>query len=49
MMIVFGRKDLRLGAISIAAVFSHMSFDIFLTGTSEFPVICSICFREFYF
>ena len=37
-MILFGRKDLRLGAIAIAAVFSHMSFDIFLGGTAEFPV-----------
>jgi len=39
MMILFGRKDLRLGAIAIAAVFSHMSFDIFLGGTTEFPVL----------
>ena len=38
MMILFGRKDLRLGGIAIAAVFSHMSFDIFLGGTTEFPV-----------
>ena len=38
MMILFGRKDLRLGAIAIAAVFSHMSFDIFLGGTTAFPV-----------
>jgi len=38
MMIVFGKKDLRLGAISIAAVFSHISFDIFLSGQSEFPI-----------
>ena len=38
MMILFGKKDWRLGAICIAAVFSHMSFDIFLGGTTEFPV-----------
>jgi len=38
MMIIFGRKDLRLGAIAIAAVFSHMSFDIFLVGRTEFPI-----------
>jgi hypothetical protein len=38
MMIIFGRKDLRLGAIAIAAVFSHMSFDIFLVGITEFPI-----------
>jgi|TARA_B110000914_G_scaffold199756_1_gene190997 hypothetical protein len=37
MMFIFGKKDLRLGAIAIAAVFSHMSFDIFLGGTTEFP------------
>jgi len=38
MMMIFGRKDLRLGAIAIAAVFSHMSFDIFLGGGTEFPI-----------
>ena len=38
MMLIFDRKDLRLGAISIAAVFSHMSFDIFLGGSTEFPL-----------
>ena len=39
MMMIFDRKDLRLGAIAIAAVFSHMSFDIFLGGTTKFPVL----------
>jgi hypothetical protein len=38
MMIIFDRKDLRLGAIAIAAVFSHISFDIFLGGRTEFPI-----------
>ena len=38
MMAIFGKKDLRLGAIAIAAVFSHMSFDIFLVGGTEFPI-----------
>jgi hypothetical protein len=38
MMLIFDRKDLRLGAIAIAAVFSHMSFDIFLGGRTEFPI-----------
>ena len=38
MMAIFGRKDLRVGAIAIAAVFSHISFDIFLSGTTQFPV-----------
>ena len=38
MMMIFNRKDLRLGAIASAAVFSHMSFDIFLVGKTEFPI-----------
>ena len=38
MMLIFDKKDLRLGAIAIAAVFSHMSFDIFLGGSTEFPL-----------
>ena len=53
MMIIFGRKDLRLGAIAIAAVFSHMSFDIFLVGRTEFPIFVpftseKIAFTEHY-
>ena len=38
MMLIFDKKDLRLGAIAIAAVFSHMSFDIFLGGETGFPI-----------
>ena len=38
MMVIFNRKDLRLGAIAISAVFSHMSFDIFLGGSTKFPL-----------
>ena len=38
MMLIFDKKDLRLGAIAIAAVFSHISFDIFLGGSTEFPI-----------
>jgi hypothetical protein len=49
MMFIFGRKDLRLGAIAIAAVFSHMSFDIFLTGTSDFPVFVPFVLDKFTF
>ena len=37
MMIIFGKRDYILGAISFAAVLSHISFDILLSGTSEFP------------
>ena len=49
MMFIFGRKDLRLGVIAIAAVFSHMSFDIFLTGTSDFPVFVPFVLDKFTF
>ncbi|KAF6245744.1 hypothetical protein [Nitrosopumilus sp. b2] len=49
MMIIFDRKDLRLGAISIAAVFSHISFDIFLSGTSEFPIFVPFSSQSFIF
>ncbi len=37
MMIIFGKRDYLLGAISFAAVLSHISYDILLNGTSEFP------------
>ena len=49
MMVIFDRKDLRLCAIAIAAVFSHMSFDIFLTGTSDFPVFVPFVLDKFTF
>ena len=39
MIIIFGKKDLRLIAISFAAIFAHMSFDIFLGGSTEFPIL----------
>jgi len=37
MMMIFGKRDYLLGAISFAAVLSHISFDILLGGESEFP------------
>jgi len=37
MMMVFGKRDYLLGAISFAAVLSHISYDILLNGTAEFP------------
>jgi len=37
MMMVFGKRDYVLGAISFAAVLSHISFDILLGGGSTFP------------
>tara|TARA_B100000029_G_scaffold43584_1_gene40368 strand:- start:10462 stop:11043 length:582 start_codon:yes stop_codon:yes gene_type:complete len=39
MMIIFGRKDLRLIAVSFAAVLTHISFDIFLSGWTKFPIL----------
>jgi len=38
MMLVFGRKDLLLGAIAISAVFTHLSFDTF-SGGGVFPLL----------
>jgi len=37
MLMIFGRKDYLLGAISFAAVLSHMSFDTLL-GSGDFPI-----------
>ena len=37
MMMVFGKRDYLLGAISFAAVLSHISYDILLGGGSQFP------------
>jgi len=37
MMIIVGRRDFLLGAIAFAAVFSHMSLDIFFDG-GDFPI-----------
>lgn len=37
MMIIFGRRDYLLGAISFAAVLSHISFDTFL-NSGKFPM-----------
>jgi hypothetical protein len=38
MMFLLGKRDFRLGSISFAAVFSHVSFDILLGGTNSFPL-----------
>jgi len=37
MMMIFGKRDYILGAISFAAVLSHISFDILLGGGDKFP------------
>ena len=49
MMLIFGKKDLRLLAVSIAAVFAHMSFDIILGGSTEFPVLIPFTSQFFTF
>ncbi len=37
MMMIFGKRDYLLGAISFAAVLSHISYDILLRGTDVIP------------
>jgi len=37
MMMVFGKRDYLLGAISFAAVLSHISYDILLVGVTKSP------------
>ena len=49
MILLFGRKDIRLIAVSAAAVFSHMSFDIILGGASAFPVLAPFSGEFFWF
>ncbi len=49
MFYVFGKKDLRLIAISFTAIFSHMSFDIFLGGTTAFPILAPFTSEFFVF
>jgi len=53
MMLVFGRKDWRLGAISFGAILTHMSFDVFSGRSGSFRIFSpfyneNINFQEFY-
>ena len=53
MMLVFGRKDWRLAAISFGAVLTHISFDIISGRSGSFRIfspfyIEKIYFQEFY-
>jgi len=53
MMLVFGRKDWRLGAISFGAILTHMSFDIISGRSGSFRIFSpfyneNIGFQEFY-
>lgn len=38
LMVLFGRKDYRLGVAAIAGVLSHLSFDTFLGRDGRFPL-----------
>ena len=49
MILLFGKKDLRLIAVSIAAVFCHMSFDIILGGSTQFPIFAPFTSQFFTF
>jgi len=49
MMLLFGKNDLRLIAVSVAAVFCHMSFDTILSGSTEFPVLAPFTSQFFTF
>ncbi len=49
MVLLFGKKDLRLIAVSIAAVFCHMSFDTILGGSTQFPVFAPFTSQFFTF
>ena len=53
MMLVFGRKDWRLGAISFGAILTHISFDIMSGRSGSFRIFSpfyneNIYFQEFY-
>ncbi len=53
MMLFFGRKDWKLGAISFGAILAHISFDIISGRSGSFLIfspfyIKSIYFQEFY-
>jgi hypothetical protein len=49
LMIIFGKKDLRIPAVSLASVFIHISFDIFLVGNSKFPIFVPFTTQFFTF
>lgn len=47
-MILFGKKDYRLGALAFSAVLAHISFDIFY-GDSWFPFFAPFYNSQVYF
>ena len=38
-LVIFNKRNYLLGAIAIGAIFSHISFDIFLKGYDAFPLL----------
>lgn len=38
LMVLFGKRDCRLGAVAIAGLLAHLSFDIFAGGDAKFPL-----------
>lgn len=38
LMVLFGKKDYRLGAAAIAGLFAHLSFDTFAGDDEKFPI-----------
>lgn len=49
MMLVFGKKDLKLISISFAAIFVHMSFDILSGRAGTFLLFTPLDNTKFYF
>ena len=49
MIIIFGKKDLRLIAISFSTILTHISFDIFLGGSTKFPILAPFTSEFFIF
>ena len=39
LLLIFGKRDYRLGCIAFTAIFAHISFDILLGGTTMFPLL----------
>lgn len=49
LMAVFGRRDYMLGGIAFASVFTHISYDILLGGTTSFPIFAPFIADSFTF
>ncbi len=49
MMLVLGRKDYLLGAVSFATVLAHISFDLIFSNGAKFPIFILLNNNEIYF